>query len=391
MKCIVRILATSTLLLPTALLAQIDNDPANDTEFFGDLLTLPAVDSMLIDSAALITDLDADWFKLQLSTGGVLESWCEPDSAFGLHLELFDYAVYVNTPSATMATVESQIPGPTPHAYVQLSAGDYRVKVNKPSGVPGHGQYRLMLILHTLYDQSEGNDVEATASLIAPDTCFDARIFGTHGGDDVDFPGTKCGTHPYQHQDFDVYKMNVDIPSDDTLYVHVALTNCPGAQNLVVQHLKAGGTWETHNSGVYGQNESFDLELDSGLHYLRVYEYYSWYTNCAWSDNYDLSPLPYHLCLTSLGTWSGIHQNIGAFIFSLYPNPASSSIILHGLAPAGDNARVLILNLVGQCLLDARTEGSSTLEVPIADWPTGPYIIEVLNARGIAVQRFVKE
>lgn len=363
----------------------IDNDPANDIEFYRDTLSLPGVDSLYFNSARLVSTADIDWYKLQITNGGVIEAWCEPDSAFGLSIAVFDFEVFQLYPTYYMGTAQSATAGSTPHLKIQLCAGDYRFKISKSTAVTGFGSYQLKIILHTLLDYDECNDDESTATLVPFDTCFGARIQGIHLNDDL-FLGTKCGTHAAKHQDFDWYKINVNIDSTDTMIYNVTIaTPIPANQNLVIGHKKEGGTMSYHDLNSYGAGETWTLNLDSGTHYFRIHEYYSWYPNCVTIDPYDLSDSAYQICFDYRGL-IGIDENTNPHSFSISPNPTTSTFTIR-TATQLKNAQVEIYNLLGEKMYTAAYREQLTVNCEL--FQKGIYFVKVADREKQYVQKLI--
>lgn len=77
----------------------------------------------------------------------------------------------------------------------------------------------------------------------------------------------------------------------------------------------------------------------------------------------------------------------------VYPNPAHESLSIDWQQLAPDEVLAVdILNLQGQLMWHTRTGGSAAhLQVPVADWPRGIYLLKAAGKEGVKVERVVVE
>ena len=76
----------------------------------------------------------------------------------------------------------------------------------------------------------------------------------------------------------------------------------------------------------------------------------------------------------------------------LLPNPATNSANLLFAEEAAANTQVTICSINGQCI--GRYDnigGARNLNIPVADWPNGIYVIQIRSAKGTAVEKLLKQ
>jgi hypothetical protein len=101
----------------------------------------------------------------------------------------------------------------------------------------------------------------------------------------------------------------------------------------------------------------------------------------------DLNPVADSFYMAP-GIRSGINPGKSAGHFKIYPNPAADIITVSGTSAA---ERIEIYSVLGNCLYRAGNLHDDQLVVPIANLPSGVYLLKVSTAAGEAWQRFEKK
>jgi len=85
----------------------------------------------------------------------------------------------------------------------------------------------------------------------------------------------------------------------------------------------------------------------------------------------------------------GIEGYLVESTFKLYPNPASDVLTLAFLSGVGA-VDVKIFNSLGQLVLHRMDFGAELMQIPIAHWHSGPYLLRVTSGGGSQTQTFIK-
>ncbi|MFH0864796.1 MAG: T9SS type A sorting domain-containing protein [Bacteroidota bacterium] len=83
---------------------------------------------------------------------------------------------------------------------------------------------------------------------------------------------------------------------------------------------------------------------------------------------------------------TGINTNYSNDKFSIYPNPATNYLTIETTQPS----QIEILNLQGQIIYKSNTDEMNT-SIDVSGFPEGLYMVKIISAKGISVQKFVKE
>ncbi len=94
--------------------------------------------------------------------------------------------------------------------------------------------------------------------------------------------------------------------------------------------------------------------------------------------------------VTNVGQTTGMEQvtNINERV-TVYPNPATTSLQV-SLAGNGENLTITITDMLGNAVYHS-TANAAHNTIPIAEFNSGVYIIEVSNSKGAAFKKFIKE
>ena len=78
-------------------------------------------------------------------------------------------------------------------------------------------------------------------------------------------------------------------------------------------------------------------------------------------------------------------QQVSFCIISLYPNPARTSVSIHGLEPG---AKVTVVDLNGREVV-SRLSPHSSLTLDVSGLPQGAYFVRIAGMRQTAVRKLV--
>ena len=88
------------------------------------------------------------------------------------------------------------------------------------------------------------------------------------------------------------------------------------------------------------------------------------------------------------------NQPLGKLVFTLFPNPTTSTLHLQLQHAQSTQGKLQIENLAGQTLHTEDLNLSPALqswEVDVADWPSGVYVVRLRAGAEQVVRKFVKE
>lgn len=109
----------------------------------------------------------------------------------------------------------------------------------------------------------------------------------------------------------------------------------------------------------------------------------AYYTHGAGAADLDVTPFT--------GVSSAVEREAGNQM-RLYPNPTGDELIITFDRPLGDQAAVEIYDLQGHLLQSRRAAVlDRQIEVPLASWPAGVYLLRVVAGEAVYARRFVKE
>lgn len=107
------------------------------------------------------------------------------------------------------------------------------------------------------------------------------------------------------------------------------------------------------------------------------------YTHGAGPADLDVTPFA--------GVSSAIEREVDNPM-RIYPNPTGDDLIISFDRPLGDQATVEIYDLQGHLLQSRRAAVlDRQIEVPLARWPAGVYLLRVVAGEAVYARRFVKE
>lgn len=90
----------------------------------------------------------------------------------------------------------------------------------------------------------------------------------------------------------------------------------------------------------------------------------------------------------ALGTPTAIRQN-NAIKAQLFPNPVSEQLLLQLDAPY-QQAEMQIADVQGKIIYTAQWKGQQQIQVSVADWPAGLYLLRFTTEKGDFISRFQK-
>ncbi|HYV95390.1 MAG TPA: T9SS type A sorting domain-containing protein [Chitinophagales bacterium] len=157
------------------------------------------------------------------------------------------------------------------------------------------------------------------------------------------------------------------------------------AAKYKVQYRKQG---TTHWTEVYATTNSYTI---TGLVANSTYQYRI-QTFCSLSGSSQSGFTPVQTFTTTLRLGSGsfpIEE-----MMSMYPNPATSEVMLVINAAIDHSGTVKVFNAMGQVMKECTislTEGSNQLSLNISSFPAGIYFVEVQNEEVQVIQKLVKE
>ncbi len=138
-------------------------------------------------------------------------------------------------------------------------------------------------------------------------------------------------------------------------------------------------TWETYNGHVTdgaGTNEVTITWHDPGTGWVKVTE-----TN----GNCIVSTLNFEVAIDDC---VGIDEG-NSTSFSIYPNPVKDELVVNFAGKNSDN-RMLIVNQLGQVILDMMTGGEKQVTINTSDYAKGVYAIRIVAENGVKEKKFIK-
>jgi hypothetical protein len=87
----------------------------------------------------------------------------------------------------------------------------------------------------------------------------------------------------------------------------------------------------------------------------------------------------------------GINEVSSNDFIKVYPNPVKDIIQLEISSAMEGEYNVSILNLSGQILFTQNNNKLQQLEIPVADWAKGLYLLTLSNSTGKYIYKFTKE
>ncbi|MFN0275382.1 MAG: T9SS type A sorting domain-containing protein [Chitinophagales bacterium] len=81
-------------------------------------------------------------------------------------------------------------------------------------------------------------------------------------------------------------------------------------------------------------------------------------------------------------------------VVSIYPNPATNSITLNYFSNFENDQQVMIVDMNGKFLLNemiAMFEGDNSISLDISSFPSGMYMLKIIDTEGQYISKFIKE
>ncbi len=89
---------------------------------------------------------------------------------------------------------------------------------------------------------------------------------------------------------------------------------------------------------------------------------------------------------------NGIHEIMNeAELFSIYPNPASSKIMITNNGKMSDETYLSICNIRGEQIMDEKFQNKNRMELDISLLSNGIYFVKMRTEKKVAVKKFIKQ
>jgi hypothetical protein len=94
-------------------------------------------------------------------------------------------------------------------------------------------------------------------------------------------------------------------------------------------------------------------------------------------------------CLQTINV--GINEYHKSNVFTVYPNPAKSSLTVSGEFEKNEKVKYEITDLIGRTVLTSEVNASEKFSIPISSLNTGVYFLKIQVNNSIEVKKFIKE
>lgn len=96
-------------------------------------------------------------------------------------------------------------------------------------------------------------------------------------------------------------------------------------------------------------------------------------------------------CEATAAVTVGLANNLFDFdaekVFQVYPNPATSAVTIDLTAIAGLQNHLQITNMNGAMVWETANTNTQLIQIDVADWPAGIYLLQINNEAGSFIQR----
>ena len=317
------------------------------------LATAASISSGVINSAALTTATDIDYFKfVTTATSSNVFNLVGPAGV--------DYDLYVYNSAGTQIGAGTTATATETVSLASQAAGTYYVKVIGYLGANSATCYTIKATATTVTSCQSSYDVSTNGTTAGAATIpFNTNITGL-----INPAG-----------DIDNYKFVITTAGTIT----ISLSTLPKDYDLKL--LNSAGTQVAISQNGSTTSETINYTAAPGTYYAQVYGYASAFsaTSC-----YTLK--------VQLGTATiiGNPETVSNAVLKLYPSPASQVINVSVLGQISDQATLSVMDVNGmQVMLEKVTRNIQQLN--ISKLPNGVYMLKVNNGGSTLYSKFVKQ
>lgn len=168
-----------------------------------------------------------------------------------------------------------------------------------------------------------------------------------------------------------------------------AVLSNTGTYDIFLTKFDSSGNvvWAKSADGLYDDNAtSVALDTNEAIYIAGWFASPSFIIGSTTLVNTDYNGLRAEVFLAKCANDNNIDELRSTFEISVYPNPASESIVI----VTSEKATIEILNMEGQLIKTTDTKEAKT-QIDIKNLANAVYIIKALTEKGIAVMKFVKQ
>jgi len=302
---------------------------------------------------------------------------------------------YLNVNVTSMVADMIQNPA-TSHGFrIELQTEvQYRCMIFASGGNPDTAKYPILHICYTVPDHPTAG-FQSSGTTFCSETSTCVNFFDHSTGNPTGwlwlFPGSDSASSSLQNPTGICYS------TPGTYAVTLITTNANGSDTLTISPMITLASPPLPPTITLTGSDTLNSSPASS---------YQWYFNGAPVFGATNSWFPatsagtYAVLITdSLGCssisngfmWTEVHEVSGQNSFEIYPNPATSNLIIHFPAPLKSNTTLLLTNVFGQLVSKVvSVKGELNQEEYINDLPAGVYFVILQNEEGQVVRKFVK-